>query len=60
MGRIARGVLPGVPHHVTQRGVRSMDVVRDDNDVAYLQSRYPDAIYQELLLLQQTVFLSGM
>ncbi len=32
MPRIARVVLPGHPHHVTQRGVRSMDVFRDDDD----------------------------
>ena len=32
MGRIARVVLPGQPHHVTQRGVRSMDIFRDDAD----------------------------
>ena len=26
MARISRIVVPGYPHHVTQRGVRSMDV----------------------------------
>ncbi len=30
MGRIARVVAPGLPHHVTQRGVRSMDIFSDD------------------------------
>ena len=32
MGRIARVVMPGYPHHVTQRGVRSIDVFDDDTD----------------------------
>jgi putative transposase len=32
MPRIARVVAPGLPHHVTQRGVRSMDVFDDAND----------------------------
>jgi len=32
MGRIARVVLPGIPHHVTQRGVRSMSIFSSDND----------------------------
>ena len=32
MGRIARVVLPGYPHHVTQRGVRSLDMFGGDTD----------------------------
>jgi putative transposase len=32
MARMARLVAPGLPHHVTQRGVRSMDVFDDDED----------------------------
>ena len=32
MPRIARVVAPGLPHHVVQRGVRSMDVFDGDND----------------------------
>jgi putative transposase len=32
MGRIARLVIPGMPHHVTQRGVRRLNVFRDDED----------------------------
>ncbi|MHC5025109.1 MAG: transposase, partial [Planctomycetota bacterium] len=32
MARLARVVLPGRPHHVTQRGVRSMKIFRDDDD----------------------------
>ena len=32
MGRLARVVLPKVVHHVTQRGVRSMDIFLDDQD----------------------------
>ncbi|MBN1435269.1 transposase [Candidatus Fermentibacterales bacterium] len=32
MARIARVVLPGIPHHVTQRGVRSMSIFDSDDD----------------------------
>jgi putative transposase len=32
MARIARLVIPGMSHHVTQRGVRRLDVFRDDED----------------------------
>ncbi len=34
MARIARLVVPGRPHHVTQRGVRRMEVFRKDGDYA--------------------------
>ena len=32
MARLPRLVVPGYPHHLTQRGVRSMDVFTSDND----------------------------
>ena len=32
MARMARVVLAGIPHHVTQRGVRSMRVFYSDGD----------------------------
>jgi len=32
MARLARVVLPGVVHHITQRGVRSMDIFIHDED----------------------------
>ena len=32
MARIARLVVPGHPQHVTQRGVRSIAIFRDDDD----------------------------
>lgn len=32
MARLARLVVPGYPHHITQRGVRSMDIFADDQD----------------------------
>jgi putative transposase len=32
MARISRVVLPGYPHHVTQRGVRSIPIFGDDDD----------------------------
>jgi putative transposase len=38
MARFARLVVPGYPHHITQRGVRSMDVFADNHDrLTYLQ-----------------------
>ena len=37
MARLSRLVVPGDPHHLTQRGVRSMDVFTSDNkQVSYL------------------------
>lgn len=35
MARLARVVLPGIPHHVTQRGVRSIDIFSSDGDRKY-------------------------
>ncbi len=35
MTRLARVVLPGIPHHVTQRGVRSMNIFTCNNDRCY-------------------------
>ena len=32
MPRMARVVVPGIPHHVTQRGVRSMNIFFNDRD----------------------------
>ena len=32
MARIARIVYPGVAHHITQRGIRGLDIFIDDND----------------------------
>lgn len=32
MARLARIILPGYPHHITQRGVRSMDIFFSDED----------------------------
>lgn len=32
MARIARIVIPGLPHHIIQRGVRSLDIFRTDDD----------------------------
>jgi putative transposase len=35
LARLARVVLPGVPHHITQRGVRSIDVFSSDEDRSF-------------------------
>jgi len=32
MARLSRIVVPRYPHHVTQRGVRSMNVFREESD----------------------------
>jgi len=32
MARFARLVIPNYPHHITQRGVRSMDIFSDSQD----------------------------
>ena len=38
MARISRAVIPGYPHHLTQRGVRSIPIFRNDgNRKKYLQ-----------------------
>ena len=37
MARLPRLVVPGYPHHLTQRGVRSMAVFASDDDrISYL------------------------
>ena len=43
MVRVLRIVIPNIPHHVTQRGVRSMNIFFKDEDYMY---------YKELLLNQ--------
>ncbi|WP_024955494.1 transposase [Sulfurospirillum arcachonense] len=43
MARIKRIVIPNIPHHVTQRGVRSMNIFFKDEDYTY---------YKQLLLSQ--------
>ena len=38
MARVSRLVIPGLPHHVTQRGVRSIDIFEGEDDrVLYLR-----------------------
>ena len=38
MPRLSRLVVPGHPPHITQRGVRSMDIFADEQDrLSYLQ-----------------------
>ena len=49
MPRMARVVIPGIPHHITQRGVRSMKVFFSDQDR-----------YEYLQLLRQQGSLHGL
>jgi hypothetical protein len=34
-GLTCEGVLPGVPHHITQRGLRSMNIFSSNEDRTY-------------------------
>jgi len=43
MARMARLVVRGLPHHVTQRGVRSVDIFDDDEDRGGEPRRAADA-----------------
>jgi putative transposase len=44
MARLARLVVPGYPHHITQRGVRSMDIFAGDQDrQQYLRCLHEEA-----------------
>jgi len=44
MARISRLVVPGYPHHVTQRGVRSIPIFSNDND----RSAYVNIMAEQL------------
>ena len=44
MARISRLVVPGYPHHITQRGVRSMPIFSNDNE----RSAYADIMAEQL------------
>lgn len=35
MAKLARVILPGYPHHITQRGIRRQDVFFKDEDYLY-------------------------
>lgn len=43
MARIARVVLPDIAHHITQRGVRSMDIFYTPND----RQKYKELLYTQ-------------
>lgn len=43
MARLARLVVPGYPHHITQRGVRSINIFSDEDD----RSRYLQYLREE-------------
>jgi putative transposase len=52
MARISRVVVPEYPHHITQRGVRSMAIFQTDEDRrAYLQFLAEEAGRFELEIL---------
>ena len=42
MARLARVVAPGYPHHVTQRGVPSLAILREDEDWVKLLEKLKD------------------
>ena len=43
MARIKRVVLPDIPHHITQRGVRSMNIFFKQSDYEY----YKDVLFEQ-------------
>ena len=43
MCRIARVVLPGFPHHITQRGVRRLDIFRDKDDRSFYKGFFAES-----------------
>jgi len=47
MARLPRVVLEGHPHHVTQRGVRSMDIFYSDEDREYYLSQLKEKCENE-------------
>jgi putative transposase len=52
MARFARLVVPGYLHHITQRGVRSLNIFADDDDrCAYLVFRAGDGDVVNLFTL---------
>ena len=61
MSRIARVILPGCAHHLTQRGVRSMAVFRDDEDrQLYLQLLTEQACLHRLRFLSWCLMTNHM
>jgi putative transposase len=48
MPRMARAVVPGIPHHLTQRGNRREDVFFDDGDWQPFLGRFHEAIVAEV------------
>ena len=53
MSRIARIVVPGYPHHIAQRGVRSMDIFHSEDD----RCQYLQFLYEETARLSISVNL---
>jgi putative transposase len=49
MARLARVVVPGLPHHVTQRGNHREPVFFNDGDYAAYLGGYGDAVRNPLL-----------
>lgn len=57
MARLARVVVPGLPHHVTQRGNRGINIFRDDGDrrvyirlLRKYQAQYPISVWAYCLM----------
>ena len=54
MPRLSRLVVPGHPHHITQRGVRSMDIFADEQDrLSYLQFMAEDPCGRNNLAVEE-------
>ncbi len=43
MARLARVIVPGLPHHVTQRGNRREPIFFEDGDQRFIAASWPSA-----------------
>src|SRR6185503_2511948 len=59
MARLARLVIPGMSHHVTQRGVRRLDVFRDDADRLLYLKLFAQSAYAYQLTVRAYTLMSN-
>jgi len=57
MARLARVILPGYPHHITQRGNRRQDVFFKEDDYLYYLELLKDWCHQQSVIIQGTQYL---
>ncbi len=59
MSRLARVVVPGMPHHIVQRGVRRLDVFRDDQDRLLYLKLFAQSSFRYQLTVRSYALLSN-